>query len=159
MRLSLNGSVNENRQYVMATWSGTSASSVDIYRNGALLMTTPNDGWQNTIIPLQGIATYTYKVCERGKTRCSASVSFKLPSIVLNVTAWMKEPGLQAMALVWAGATGAMMDVYRNGVRLTSTPNTSRYRNTRRFTGRATYVYKVCVAATTKCSNTATAVF
>jgi PKD repeat protein len=154
VRLSLSASVNENRQYVLATWSGLTGSSVEIYRDGVLLMTTPNDGHVNTIVP-RGGSTYTYKVCERGKSRCSAPVSIALPAIALTATAGVKEPGILAVTLAWAGATGATVDVYRNGARVASTPNTGRYTNIRP-TGTATYAYKVCVAATTNCSKTAT---
>jgi hypothetical protein len=143
----------------MLTWSGLYGSSVDVYRNGGLLLRTSNDNRQNTIIPLQGKASYTYKVCEAGKTRCSATLTFRLLAILLNVTAWMKEPGLQAMRLQWAGAAGTTMDVYRNGVRIDVTLNTGRYTNTRRYSGAATYVYKVCVTGTAKCSNLDTARF
>jgi PKD repeat protein len=153
--LTVSGSVNQSRQYVMATWSGIRGSSVDIYRNGKLLMTTSNDGRQSMIIPLQPVVGYTYKVCERGTPRCSPSVDLKPPSIQLNVTGWIKEPGLQAMRLVWTGAVGSMMDVYRDGARVTRTPNTGRYTNGLRRTGRATYIYKVCVAGTTVCSKPA----
>jgi PKD repeat protein len=159
IKLSLTGSVKDNRQYVMLTWSGLSGATIDQYRDGVLLAKAVNDGSQNTILPLQGKASYAYQVCELGKTRCSAVVTFTLPSILLNVTAWIKEPGLQAMTLLWIGATGATTDVYRNGVRITTVPNTGRYTDTRRFTGPATYVYKACVTATTKCSSTTTATF
>jgi PKD repeat protein len=152
--LNLSSGTSQDHQYVMVTWSGASGPAVDLYRNGALLMTTPNDGRQSTSVPLPGSAGYTYKVCERGKTRCSSPVSVAVTSILLKVTVAMKEPGLQAMTLSWAGATGAMMDVYRSGVRIASTPNTGRYTNTRRSSSQATYAYKVCVAATTKCSKT-----
>jgi PKD repeat protein len=159
IKLSLSGSVKDNRQNVLLTWSGLNGATIDMYRDGAILAKAVNDGSQNTTIPLQGKAAYTYKVCELSSTRCSAVVTFNLPSILLNVTAWIKEPGLQAMTLLWAGATGTTTDLYRNGVRILSVPNTGKYTDTRRFTGPATYVYKACVAATTKCSSTATATF
>jgi hypothetical protein len=65
----------------------------------------------------------------------------------------------QYMTLTWTGASGAMVDVYRNGPRLTTTENDGRYGNSRTFTGPATYVYQVCEAGTSVCSNEATAVF
>jgi hypothetical protein len=63
------------------------------------------------------------------------------------------------MRLQWAGASGTTMAVYRNNVRIDTTPNTGRYTNTRRYSGRATYTYKVCVTGTGRCSNLATARF
>jgi hypothetical protein len=52
-----------------------------------------------------------------------------------------------------------MVDVYRNGSRLATTENDGRYGNSRTFTGPATYVYQVCEAGTSVCSNEATVVF
>jgi hypothetical protein len=132
---------------------------VGIYRDGALILTTPNDGSQNNLLPAQGKASYVYKVCEAGTTRCSATMTFVVPSILLSVTAWMKEVDIQAMTLLWSGASGATVNVYRNGVLIKNTSNTGRYTTTRRFSGPATYLLKVCETATSKCSNTVTATF
>jgi thermitase len=71
----------------------------------------------------------------------------------------MKEPTLQAMTLQWAGTNSTSMNVYRNGVLVKTGARDGQYTNTRRFSGPATYTYKVCEAATSKCSNTATATF
>jgi hypothetical protein len=63
------------------------------------------------------------------------------------------------MTLDWTGAGGTTVDIYRNGVFLTNTPNDGHYVNSRGFTGPATYVYRVCQAGISVCSNSATAVF
>lgn len=58
-------------------WSGAVLELVDVYRNGALLMTTPNDGRQaDKLRRLTG--TFTYVVCETGTATCSneASITF-----------------------------------------------------------------------------------
>ena len=55
-------------------WSGAASSSVDVYRDGSKVMTTPNDGSQTDAINKKGGGTYTYKLCEAGSTTCSASV-------------------------------------------------------------------------------------
>lgn len=60
------------------------------------------------------------------------------------------------MTLTWTGATGIMVDVYRNGVLLTVTENDEKYVNSRKFIGQATYRYKVCQTGTATCSNEAT---
>ena len=157
--LSLSGSVKSGRQHVLLTWSGATGASVDLYRDGTRVQNTPNDGSQENVIPTQGKASYIYQVCETGTSRCSASKTFVLPSILLNVEAWMKEADLQAMTYLWAGATGATMNIYRNGVLIKNTANTGRYTSTRRFAGAATYLLRVCETATSKCSNTVTATF
>jgi hypothetical protein len=57
---------------VRLNWSGATASSVDIYRNGAKIATTPNDGsYSEMVAP----GTYTYRVCNAGSTVCSADVT------------------------------------------------------------------------------------
>jgi serine protease len=60
------------------TWSGATSASIDVYRNGALIATTPNDGFHTDSTPNKGRATYTYQVCEAGTATCSntATVSF-----------------------------------------------------------------------------------
>jgi len=65
----------------------------------------------------------------------------------------------QYMTLTWTGATGARVDIWRNGKLLVNTLNDGKHVNTRTFTGAATYVYKVCETATTTCSNEATVAF
>ena len=57
------------------TWSGATSTSVDIFRNGALITTTANDGFHTDNINARGSGTYTYKVCEAGTTTCSGEVT------------------------------------------------------------------------------------
>jgi hypothetical protein len=58
---------------VRLTWSGATTSSVDIYRNGAKLTTTTNDGMHTDPV---SIGTYQYRVCNLGSTTaCSAQVT------------------------------------------------------------------------------------
>jgi len=56
------------------SWTYTSWSSVDVYRNGSRVMTTSNDGSVKDNVNRGG--TYSYKVCAPGSTTvCSNSVS------------------------------------------------------------------------------------
>ena len=55
------------------TWSGTVAASVDIYRNGVLIITTANDGAHSDQVPSK--ATYSYYICEAATTICSNTIS------------------------------------------------------------------------------------
>lgn len=59
------------------TWSGYSARSVDVFRDGVKVITTPNDG-AFTDKPAKAGGSYTYKVCVTGTSVCSADsrVSF-----------------------------------------------------------------------------------
>jgi PKD repeat protein len=77
------------------------------------------------------------------------------PSIALTVTGRV-DATKHYMILDWTGAGGSTVDVYRNGPLLTNTPNDGHYGNSRSFQGPATYVYKLCEARTSVCSNEAT---
>lgn len=96
-----------------------------------------------------------------GATRSvSKNVTVSGPASPIALTASGRSGGTtQYMTLDWTGATGTTVDVQRNGVRITSTPNDGHYVNSRTFTGSATYVYKVCNAGTTTCSNETTVTF
>lgn len=65
-------------QYMSLKWGGARGTTVDIYRNGAFLRNTANDGSDTNGRTYQGAATYTFKVCEKGSTTCSgiATVRF-----------------------------------------------------------------------------------
>jgi hypothetical protein len=51
------------------TWSGLTASSVDLYRNGVKVKVVPNQG--SYVDNLSSGGSYTYKVCETGSTMCA----------------------------------------------------------------------------------------
>lgn len=69
--LTTRGRKVKGLQKVDLYWSGSSAASLDVYRNNAKVMNTQNDGSETDPINLKGSATYAYKVCEPGTTRCS----------------------------------------------------------------------------------------
>jgi hypothetical protein len=74
--LSARAYISKNKKKVDLTWSGSTASSIDVFRNNALIVTTPNDGFHTDSVRTAG--TYTYKVCNSGTTTCSntATVTF-----------------------------------------------------------------------------------
>ena len=45
---------------------------MELYRDGVLILTTTNDGFETDVIGARGSATYTYRVCEAGTTSCSS---------------------------------------------------------------------------------------
>ena len=76
--LSATGSKVKGVQTSTLRWSGATTTTVDIERNGSLVVRgTANDGHHVDRIG-KGSGTYTYRVCEAGTGRCStpASVSF-----------------------------------------------------------------------------------
>ncbi len=80
------------------------------------------------------------------------------PAIALTVTGRSNRGGKRFADLVWSGATGANVDVSRNGAYRTTTANDGAYTdNLGRVSG--TFTYKVCNAGTTTCSNEASVTF
>jgi hypothetical protein len=62
---------------VTLTWSGATTSSVDLYRNGSIIVTTPNDG---NHVDSPGSGTHQYRLCNQGSTSaCSAQVQVIVP--------------------------------------------------------------------------------
>ena len=58
---------------VRLTWSGATTSNVDIFRNGAKVTTTANDGDHVDTVPS---GTYQYRLCDlNSTTSCSADVT------------------------------------------------------------------------------------
>jgi hypothetical protein len=58
---------------ITLTWTGATASTVDIYRNGVLLRTTPNDG---AALVGANPGTYLFRICNTGSTaECSNDVT------------------------------------------------------------------------------------
>ena len=57
---------------VTLTWTGANGVTVDIYRNGAKVAETANDGSWSELV---AFGTYSYRVCDAGTARCSIDVS------------------------------------------------------------------------------------
>jgi hypothetical protein len=68
--------LHDGRSAAILTWSGAAGTNVDLFKNGAFVRRTINDG-RAVSIPSKG-GTYTYRVCEAGKTRCSNTVTITL---------------------------------------------------------------------------------
>ena len=63
----------KGKQRVDLTWSGATASNVDIYRDGNLIATAANNGAYTDIIGATGGGSYAYEVCDAGASTCSNS--------------------------------------------------------------------------------------
>lgn len=57
------------------TWGGASSTNVDVYRDGALVATTANDGFHTDATSNKGGGSYTHQVCEAGTSTCSNVVT------------------------------------------------------------------------------------
>jgi pseudolysin/vibriolysin len=71
--LTAKGTVRSGRQQVLLSWTGSTAASIDIYRDSAKVATASNTG-SYTDKP-SGKTSYVYKVCNSGTTNCSPNVT------------------------------------------------------------------------------------
>jgi PKD repeat protein len=62
-------------QYVELAWLRAGAATVDLFRDGAKVATTDNDGAHVDDLRRKGSGSYRYRVCDAGTTRCSAEVT------------------------------------------------------------------------------------
>lgn len=69
--LSATGTKVKGVHTVDLAWSGATSTNIDVFRNGALITTTANDGAHTDSTGQKGGATYDYQVCEAGTTTCS----------------------------------------------------------------------------------------
>jgi PKD repeat protein len=77
--LTISGRTDAEKHYITHLWSGATGSSVDLYRNGQKVTTTPNDGRHTTAHKFKGTATWRVKVCRAGSTTvCSPERSITL---------------------------------------------------------------------------------
>ena len=82
--LSAHGRRVQGRHTVDLTWSPVTSPNIDIYRDGVVIATAPNNGSYKDFIGVRGgNARYTYKVCEAGTQNCSneATVRFGGPPL------------------------------------------------------------------------------
>ena len=66
-----------------------------------------------------------------------------------------KVKGQQKVDLTWSGLSGPTVDVYRNGTKVASVTNSGAGTDPINSKGGGSYVYKVCEAGNSNCSNTA----
>lgn len=86
------------------------------------------------------------------------TVSSGSGGFTLSATGY-KVRGVHNVDLSWTGATSTDVDVYRDGVVIVTTANDGAYTDSTGERGSATYVYQVCEAGTSTCSNEATVNF
>ncbi|MES3034315.1 MAG: S8 family serine peptidase [Gemmatimonadota bacterium] len=89
----------------------------------------------------------------------TASVATPPPTTAAIVLTGVQRTGRQQrLDLSWTGATSASVDVYRNGIRVTTTANDGAHSdNVGKRSG--TYTHRVCAAGTSTCSNTLSTTF
>src|SRR6266567_4150054 len=65
------GGINTSR----LKWRGAMSANVDVYRDGVVIATTPNDGLYDDSTGTSGQASFMYQVCEAATQNCSNSVT------------------------------------------------------------------------------------
>src|SRR5882762_2725424 len=65
------GGINTSR----LKWRGATSVNVDVYRDGVVIATTPNDGLYDDSTGTTGQASFMYKVCEASTGTCSNNVT------------------------------------------------------------------------------------
>ncbi len=93
-------------------------------------------------------------VTDNQGTTGSSTRTVNLSTIQLDATAYAFSTFLHAADLSWSGATGAQVDVYRDGEEVATTDNNGSYSDWIWFPTGSTYAYKVCQAGSTVCSPT-----
>jgi subtilisin family serine protease len=73
--LSATGYKVRGAHTVDLSWSGATSVDVDVYRDGTLVTTTPNDGFHTDSPGGKGRGSYTYQVCEEASSVCSNTVT------------------------------------------------------------------------------------
>lgn len=104
--------------------------------------------------------TVTDNAGATGSQSQSVTVTAAPPTTGISLTAsGYKVKGQQKADLRWSGATSTNMDIFRNGVRITTTANDGFYTDNINQKGGGSYTYKVCEAGTGNCSNESRVVF
>ena len=70
-----------------------------------------------------------------------------------------KVKGFQKVDLTWSGSAALKVDVYRGSARVTTTANDGSYLDAINVKGTGSYIYKLCEAGTSTCSNKITITF
>jgi galactose oxidase-like protein/Kelch motif protein len=65
------GGINTSR----LKWRGATSANVDVYRDGNVIATTPNNGLYDDSTGTTGHASFMYQVCEAGTQTCSNTVT------------------------------------------------------------------------------------
>src|SRR5438132_10804684 len=76
--LSAHGRRVQGKHTVDLSWNGATAANTDIYRDGVVIATVPNNGTYTDSIGVRGgNVRYVYKVCDAGTQNCSNEVTVR----------------------------------------------------------------------------------
>jgi len=69
------GAQDRGNKYNASQMEGATSANMDVYRNGVVVVTTPNDGQYDDSTGTTGQASFMYKVCEAAIQNCSNTVT------------------------------------------------------------------------------------
>jgi hypothetical protein len=154
--LALSGTAADNVGVVQVRWAKGTNTGV----------ATGTTSWSTPAIPLtsgSNVITITAVDAAGNQATDSLTVSYSAagttpPSTVTLTADTRKASKWRSTRLSWANAPWSGVDVYRNGLLITSTPNNGSY--TDPIFGKGTYTYQICAPGSrTTCSNTASVFF
>jgi matrixin/fibronectin type III domain protein len=157
------------------TFSGAASDTQDGVLSSSLRWTSSRDGsigsgasFTKTLSV--GTHTITATVTDNGGLSGSAGITVTVTSTsspappissgpTLSARGY-KEKGIHTVDLSWSGFSGGSVDVYRNGVFITTTANDGSHTDSLGERGPGeSWSYRACAAGTSTCSNTATVSF
>src|SRR5688572_7982369 len=149
------------------SFSGSASDTQDGSLTAALAWTSTIDGAIGTGASFTKVLTAGSHTIKATVTDSGGLTTVRQISLTVNVASssggtltarGRKIKGNQAVDLSWNGLSGTLLDVYRGSTKW-ATPNDGSETDAINKKGGGTYTYKVCVAGTTTCSNTATVTF
>jgi Putative Ig domain len=155
LSVNLGGSAGDNVGVAQVRW---------VSDRGGSGVATGTTSWSASVPLLSGSNVITVTALDAaGNTGTDVltvtyTVTTPPPTTVTLVLSTRKGNKWRSTKLTWSNAPWPSVDVYRNGMLLTNTPNNGSY--TDPIWSKGTYTYKICaVGSTTSCSNTATVFF
>jgi len=157
---------------ISLTWSHPSTDEIGFDLERALagsgvwsLAASPAGGTNaHTDDGLNASTAYDYRIRARnaggesGWSNVATASTDPGAPIELSATGRVKR-GEHEVKLAWSNANGSSIDVVRNSLVIATTSNNGRYTDKTGNSGSANYVYQVCEAGTSVCSNEVTVVF
>jgi hypothetical protein len=112
-----------------------------------------------TATPTATVAPSATPTATATATATPTSTPTATPATITLTATGTRGHGRRMVDLIWSGATGATVDIYRNNGLLVNTANNGRYTDTINGGGHGTFTYRVCETGTQTCSGNATVTF
>lgn len=154
-------------QGTAVTFRGTAGDAHDGAISSSIVWSSSRNGRLGTGATITtstlfaGTHTITARVTDSGGLSDTSSIGITIvtPTVTIFLTATGRTVnGIHAADLTWQRATASEVDVYRDGVRITATPNDGAHTDVIGRSG-GTYAYRVCNRGTAVCSNIVSVTF